>query len=349
MNNVENHHMINQPWPEEDLEYIGRCPLCGSDQHTVLYEGLRDRTYFCALGSWTLHRCAGCNCAYLDPRPTPETIGRAYGRYYTHEIEGQEAPASLLKRIKQAAKNGYLNSKWGTSLFPASQTLGGLLPPSMRALLDASMRHLPRHGGERTLLDVGCGDGQFLALAQNVGWRVTGLDLDPVAVETARSKGINVQLGGIENLAKEADCFDAITISHVIEHVYNPDELLSSCYRLLKPSGFFWIETPNVDSYGHSEFKSDWRGLEPPRHLQLLSWSILQRMLTKTGFSQVTRAPWHAEYLGINCRSKAIIKGLPVAGTVHPTCLDIIKSQFVELQNRVDHTKREFITLYATK
>ena len=148
MSNFENHHIINQPWPEDDLEYLGSCPLCGTVQRTVLYEGLRDRVFFCAPGAWTLHRCDGCSCAYLDPRPTPESMGRAYERYCTHEIEDQKVPVSLLKRIKQAVKNGYLNRKWDTSLSPASQILGMLLPKSIKAVLDGGvMRHLPRPAG----------------------------------------------------------------------------------------------------------------------------------------------------------------------------------------------------------
>jgi 2-polyprenyl-3-methyl-5-hydroxy-6-metoxy-1,4-benzoquinol methylase len=277
-------------------------------------------------------------------------MGKAYEKYFTHEIENKVAPATLLNHIKQVSKNGYLNKKWETSIFPASQTLGMLLLPSFKTFLDGQMmRHLPRPANGRMLLDVGCGSGQFLALAQSAGWRVTGLDPDPKAVETARSKGLDVQLGGIENLAQISDCFDAITVSHVIEHAYNPHELLSSCYRLLKQSGYFWIETPNIDSFGHFEFKANWRGLEPPRHLQLLSWPFLQRMLNEIGFNQVTKARWRLGYLGINSASKAIMKcdGEPVE--VQPTFFDRIKSQFVELRNRIDYTKREFVTLRATK
>jgi 2-polyprenyl-3-methyl-5-hydroxy-6-metoxy-1,4-benzoquinol methylase len=349
MINYENHRIINQPWPEDDLEYLGSCPLCGSDQRTVLYEGLRDHVFFCALGSWTLHRCEGCNGAYLDPRPTPGTLGKAYEQYFTHETEDQQAPTSLFKRIRQAGMNGYLNSKWETSLSPASRTIAMLLPRSAKALLDGQMmRHLPQPAGGRSLLDVGSGSGHFLSLAQSAGWQVSGIDLDPKAVESARSKGLDVRLGDIKSLNRESDCFDAITISHVIEHVYKPQELLNSCYRLLKSGGYFWIETPNIDSYGHSEFKGDWRGLEPPRHLQLLSWPLLQRMLDKAGFIQITQAYWRPEFLSIYYASKAIQCSLELA-KMKPSCMGRIMSHFVESSNRISHTRREFITLQAIK
>ena len=349
MFNSESHHVINQPWPEVDLEYLGNCPLCGSVQRTILYEGLRDRAFFCAPGSWSLHRCGGCKCVYLDPRPTPESMCRAYEQYYTHQIEDQKVPGSLLKLTRRAIKNGYLNRKWGTNLSPSSQILGILLPKYLKAFIDEElMRHLPRPAGGRSLLDVGCGSGQFLSIAQNAGWRVTGFDPDLKAVETARSRGLNVCLGGFETLPQKCDYFDAITVSHVIEHAYNPKELLANCYRLLKPGGYFWIETPNIDSYGHSEFKSDWRGLESPRHLQLLSWMLLQRMLEDAGFIQVTQAFWRPKYLVINCASKAIKLGAE-PGSLKLSFLDRSKSLFVEFRNRIDHTRREYITLHATK
>jgi len=345
----DKHSVIYQSWPEANLEYLGRCPVCGSVQRTLLYEGLRDRVFFCAPGSWTLYRCGGCNSVYLDPRPTQDSIGMAYDQYYTHETEDKNEPTNLLKRIKVIVKNGYLNRAWQTCLSPASQELGMLLPKYKKACYDENtMRHLPRPSDRRALLDVGCGNGRFLELASSAGWKVTGFDLDPMAVNNALSRGLDAYCGGFETLQQVSDCFDAITVSHVIEHVYNPKELITNCYRLLKIGGYFWIQTPNVNSYGHSEFKSDWRGLEPPRHLQLLSWSLLQGLLHEAGFKQVTPASWSPEYLSINFASKAIKHDVD-ARKMNPTYLDRMKSIFVESKNRIDYTRREFITFKATK
>ncbi len=41
-----------------------------------------------------------------------------------------------------------------------------------------------------------------------------------------------------------------ITLSHVIEHVHNPLDILDGCYAALKPGGSIWLETPNFDSQG---------------------------------------------------------------------------------------------------
>jgi 2-polyprenyl-3-methyl-5-hydroxy-6-metoxy-1,4-benzoquinol methylase len=349
MTTPESHHIINQPWPEADLEHLGCCPLCGSEQRIILYKGLRDRVFFCAPGSWTMYQCEACDCAYLDPRPTPKSMSKAYESYFTYEREDQEAPVSRLKQIKHVFKNGYLNRKWATSLSPASQALGLLLLPSMRALLDGQlMRHLPRPAEKRTLLDVGCGGGLFLSLAQSAGWQVTGFDIDPKSVETARSRGLNVNLGSFETLSQAPDCFDAITVSHVIEHAYNPRELLADCYRLLKPGGYFWIETPNMNSYGHMQFKESWFDLDPPRHLVMQNWQLLQQMLAESGFRHIKPVAWCPEYRFRYMASKAVQLGTN-QHLSHNNFIARIKSSIIETLNRFDHKKREFITFQATK
>lgn len=295
-----------------------------------------------------MHRCAGCGCAYLDPRPTPETVGRAYDQYFTHATEERGITDGRIERAKRNVLNGYLNREWGASLSPASRVFGRHLPKSVKALIDEGvMRNLPRPAGGRRLLDVGCGDGQFLSFARSAGWRIAGFDFDPKAIRIARSSGLEVRLGGFETVEQESEGFDAITVSHVIEHVHDPKGLLAHCYRLLKPGGYFWIETPNVDSYGHSEFQSNWRGLEPPRHLQLLSWALLQHMLEETGFSHVTSASWRPEYLTVRCASKAIRRNVE-PDRMRPSLSDRVWSWFVESGNRIDHATREFITFQAT-
>ena len=339
--------MISRAWPENGLEYLGKCPLCGSDERSVIYEGLCDRVYSCVPGVWTLHSCSGCACVYLDPRPTPDTIGKAYEKYFTHE--NKDLKVSLRERFKDLVVNGYVKRKREAPLSPASQILAMLLPPSYKALIDGEiLRDLPRPAGGRRLLDVGCGGGQFLSHAQRAGWRGTGFDMDPKAVDAARSRGLDVRLGGIETFTQETKAFDAITVSHVIEHVHNPKDLLANCYRLLKPGGYFWIETPNIDSYGHAEFKGDWLGLDPPRHLIIYTWQLMRQMLFESGFRGISMLNWRPEYAYLYRASMAIKCGRdPLAAK--STLIGKIKGRFVESKNRADHTGREFVTLQATK
>ena len=45
-----------------------------------------------------------------------------------------------------------------------------------------------------------------------------------------------------------AEQFDAITLSHVIEHVHDPVEVIRACFNLLKSGGYIWLDTPNIAS-----------------------------------------------------------------------------------------------------
>lgn len=340
-----------QRWPADGLENLGRCPVCDSEIRSVLYESLTDKTFCCAPGSWTLFGCGQCGCAYLDPRPTLQTISLAYRRYYTHEKidppEGQRL--DLLRRLKRLAVNGYMNLRWKTGWYPSSTALGVLLGcfPALRARLDGErMRYLPVPGLARELLDVGCGNGEFLYRARSAGWRTTGLDLDERAIESARSKGINALHGGVEILREQEGRFDAITLSHVIEHVHDPKALLEACYRLLKTGGFFLVETPNLDSLGHSKFASCWRGLEPPRHLVMFRRDNLLYLLRSAGFTNIRATPWRPELLYIYHASKAISADLPIRT---PSLVDRAASYILELPARFSPALREYITLIATK
>jgi len=155
--------------------------------------------------------------------------------------------------LKRSMANGYRNWKYGTNLKPANP-LGiplALAFPAARQMLDQSFRNLHRPGRGERLLDVGFGSGEFLEYAKTAGWEVAGVDPDPVSVESAVQRGLNVRHGGVEAYADMPESFDVITMSHVIEHVHDPHETLKTIYRLLKPGGFLWLTTPNIQSLGH--------------------------------------------------------------------------------------------------
>jgi 2-polyprenyl-3-methyl-5-hydroxy-6-metoxy-1,4-benzoquinol methylase len=135
------------------------------------------------------------------------------------------------------------------------------------------------------LLDVGCGGGAFLKRLTESGWQAEGIDFDPAAVEHARSKGLHVRLGSLEEQRYPDNHFDAITMSHVIEHIHEPLRLLQECHRILKPKGYLVIATPNSRSWGHKLYKACWMPLDPPRHLQLFSPQSLLHLAEESGFT----------------------------------------------------------------
>lgn len=237
-----------------------------------------------------MRQCASCRSAYLDPRPTPETIHLAYANYYTHqEGRGKDDYATLspLRKLRRRLVNGYTNWRYGTHAAPSS-ALGVLFAfalPTLKKVVDHEFRHLPeRPNKSGVVLDVGCGDGSFLRRARSCGWNVVGLEPDSKAVANATALGLPVYRGGIEYFSGETELFDVITLNHVIEHVHDPVKVLETCHSLLKPGGQLWVETPNIDSLGHARFQNNWRGLETPRHLTIFNQRSLIQAFKSAGF-----------------------------------------------------------------
>jgi 2-polyprenyl-3-methyl-5-hydroxy-6-metoxy-1,4-benzoquinol methylase len=281
------------PWPSDELEHVSQCPVCESADRQLLHDNLVDNVFFVAAGRWQMYRCMQCRSAYLDPRPDAASIGKAYETYYTHAACGEQtesAKASARGRLKTRLSNGYVNHRYGTARQPASAW--GIpvarLFPRQRQKLDAAFRYLPKPRPGQKLLDIGCGNGDFLVNARDAGWDVAGIDPDPKAVANAVQRGFDVSVGSVESLAELSGCFDAITISHVLEHVHRPRQVVQAIARLLKPGGVLYVDTPNIDSYGAKRWGPDWRGLETPRHLVLFNLSSLIGLLEASGFGDLS-------------------------------------------------------------
>ena len=344
-------------WDESELETLNACPICGSNVSTVLHDKLTDGVFFCSSDTWTMHRCSNCEVAYLNPRSKQEFIGKAYTTYYTHDAVSDttpEQPSSNFKeRLRARIKNGYINRRYNVKIKPgipfASMLISRL--SLLRCNADRAMRMLRLPCSGARLLDVGCGNGDYLLSMRELGWEVAGLDFDQAAVDACARAGINVQTCTLEEAGYEDNSFDAITLSHVIEHLYDPISTLACCFRLLKPNGCLYLETPNINSEGHRHFGPCWRGLEPPRHLTLFTPASLQRACEKVGF-EVKRVQGVPTYLWMYQQSSAIKRG------VNPYDKDfwepVTPQQIAEFyrQDRhriVDPTHSEFFMLLAVK
>jgi SAM-dependent methyltransferase len=276
-------------WPADGLERVAACAACGHRERRLLHSGLRDRL-FGAPGSWDLQRCTGCDSAYLDPRPTADTIGLAYERYFGAK-RPLEAPANpAVSQLKARIVNGHLNAALGYDLEPSS-ALGRIVPlfPKRRWRAEWTVRHLRKGKGTPRLLDVGCGTGEFLVRMRDAGWEVRGIEPDPASAAVARAAKLDVQQAGLDEAQLEEASFDAITMNHVIEHLHDPRRAIERTLELLRHGGSLWVATPNIDGLGHERFGPNWFGLDPPRHLVLFNGDALEGLLRRAGFAKARR------------------------------------------------------------
>lgn len=267
------------------------CFACGSPGEVSLAD-LADRSEGIG-GTWTVRACRACGCGWLDPRPVTADIPLCYTDTYYTRTETTTAPVArfLGGGSANAVRRLVLDACYGYD-FPAPRFVGwraagrllGALPAVRYRLLHRDDAALLPWQGEGRLLDIGSGGGEYLALARNLGWRVHGMDPDPVAAARARLRsGAEVEVGTLETTRHAPNTFDAIVSFHAIEHSPDPGEFLRLAYRLLKPGGLLYVQTPNFASIGRRRFGRDWFPLEVPRHLCLLSPDGLRRLLRNAG------------------------------------------------------------------
>jgi len=332
------------------------CFVCGSGGDTI-YRDLDD-VLFGAPGSWSVSRCrnARCGLLWLDPQPVEEDLGRAYANYYTHTSQGggSSLPRRAFRQVKAAvlrARLGYQGAAPGFA-WRLTAPLGHLYPGGAEALAATAM-FVRAPGRESSLLDVGCGAGDFMAAMRGLGWQVTGVETDPRAVERARGRGLDARHTGLEQAGFDDASFDTVTMAHVIEHVHDPARLLAECRRILKPGGTLVILTPNSASWDHRHFGRDWRGLEPPRHIRIHNRSNLRRMLDTAGLEAVRVATLAINANAVWTRS-AEIRRARSAGAAHVAAsrmpLGGVASQLAErMRLRIDPDAGEDLLAIATR
>ena len=169
------------------------------------------------------HRCLRCTLVFTHPQPR-ERVHRKYVDDY--DLAQHFGQLAVRKRVLYEGR---------LALLPA-----------------------PASGRDR-LCDVGCADGQFLALAATRGWRTSGIELNPPAAAAARATGAEVSIGLLEHLDDLPwGQFDLVTSWDVLEHTPEPRRFSERLVRLLAPGGTLAITTLNYDSLVRRVFGWKW-------------------------------------------------------------------------------------------
>ena len=159
---------------------------------------------------WGVFSCGECGHGVTIPAPEEQELQALYAQHTYFQERGMEAPA---------------------------------IRPADRVRAEVLRRQL----GGRTLLDVGTGSGAFLAAAREVGYQVAGTEYSEVAAASARENfGLELRVGSFSAAQFEpGECFDVITMIHVLEHLGDPLEALALVRALLAPGGWAFIAVPN--------------------------------------------------------------------------------------------------------
>jgi SAM-dependent methyltransferase len=203
-----------------------------------------------------LVRCVGCSLLYRDPLPI-EGIRRHYDEVYRHD------------------------------------TMSDHIDQRRRDLFRGFLTEV-RPFGDRRLLDVGCGTGEFLALAREHGWSPNGIEVSPGGAAMARRRGLVVH-GEPHDLPD--DHFEAVTLWNVVDFFVRPVEQMRALHRLVTPGGLVFVRTPNAIFQAVAWHLSRFVVWPPPlarlvadaHFFQPLVWSptTLRRLLASAGFTDV--------------------------------------------------------------
>lgn len=234
------------------------CLACGSpDSHTLFHAS--DRLYATTEKSFLVVECARCRLLRLFPKPTPEELSSYYPTNYWHANPGDQITAleDLYRRFVS----------WDHVRF-----------------LESAIRH----AGPGLVLDVGCGGGLILRLLRERGHQVLGSDFSLDAARVAWIQNhVPVFCGTLSQAPLPPASLSVLSMFHVLEHLYEPQDYLNAAHRLLKPGGRLVVQVPNAASWQFLLFGEAWNGIDVPRHLHNFRLADLTVLLDRCGFTPV--------------------------------------------------------------
>lgn len=223
-----------------------RCPFCGSDGAPCVIrpDGL------------TVRLCNVCDCRFVSPAPSEQTLARFYATYYSD--------------------HGFVTLE--------EQALQARVDDTDLRLQE--LRSLGTWKGKRAL-DVGCGPGGFLGGLQLLGMEICGVDLDRAAVELARRLLGTERIlhGGMEQVA-DSGPFDLIAMNDFIEHPLHPTLCLERAVGRLAPGGYLLLFTPN-GAFSDPRFPPHVTFRRDLEHMQYLTTRTIERIARTMDLSTV--------------------------------------------------------------
>lgn len=187
------------------------CPLCGRTDASRLHR----------FAHHAIERCRTCSLTFVSPPPDP---------------------AGLLHYADQAHRGRGLEETAGYFALHDPGDPSDPLVARISGIVDLLAAHTPG----RRLLDVGCGNGDLLALAARRGWFAVGIDGSPAAAAVAgRRSGTHALAAAFPDAGLEPGSFDAVVMLDFLEHVVDPRATVAAARALLAPGGVLYVNSPN--------------------------------------------------------------------------------------------------------
>lgn len=242
------------PSPAACSAEVEHCQLCGSASRSLKFQD----------GPWRVVTCSDCGLVYVTPRRVGQALLDVYdASYWRSDNPKQRGYADYAREaalyLKTYQKRMTLVARW--------------LPPHAR------------------ILDVGCAAGYFLRIAAEHGHDVHGVEVSaPIAGEAVRALGADrIHVGTLDEAVAARGwtdaSFDLVTMWDVVEHLPDPQAVLRTVRRLVKPGGHLLLETQNVASRWARLLGPRWHHYKHDEHLYHFDPATIRRLLADCGFA----------------------------------------------------------------
>jgi SAM-dependent methyltransferase len=240
-------------------EIIKQCIVCGSEN---ILEYLNCTDHFVSGEQFKLSACSCCGFTFTNPRPTENAIEP----YYISEdyVSHSKTKTGITNRLFHFARFYTIHYK---------------------------KRILSKYSKGKSILDYGCGTGEFLHTMKKAGWQCRGIEPNAGAREIA-IKEYSLKISDETGLSEiDNASLDAISLWHVMEHIYPLEDRLRTFHKILKVDGMLFVALPNKKSYDAKKYGEHWAAWDVPRHIYHFDPSSVETLLEKYGFEMVAVKP----------------------------------------------------------
>ncbi|HKD69102.1 MAG TPA: class I SAM-dependent methyltransferase [Candidatus Binataceae bacterium] len=160
----------------------------------------------------------------------------------------------------------------------------------VRRYYEARLPRISALATGRRMLEIGCADGKFLAMARRYGFDVSGVEMSETMRERCRRDLGCPVYASIEELPSSTRPFDCVVAFEVIEHTADPIAFTNQVRELTAPAGLLALSTPNFECDTAVRTPHEFMHFSPPAHVCYFTAATLSACVEKAGFKPAATA-----------------------------------------------------------
>jgi 2-polyprenyl-3-methyl-5-hydroxy-6-metoxy-1,4-benzoquinol methylase len=261
-------------------EELRHCPACLGNEISF-QQTVKDHST--SKENFDIWSCNDCGHLFTNPRVKEGSVGPYYDNpdYISHTDDA----TSVFAKVYQILRGINLNWKHG---------------------------YVAKYAQGKSLLDYGCGTGQFLEKMVQKGYSVQGVEINDGA--RAKASSFGKVFRAIEDVKGPVD---AITMWHVLEHVYNLDHLLEAFKDKMSDNATLIIAVPNPESYDAKHYGVHWAAWDIPIHVHHFTKNSMKTAVERNGFKLQKVLPMSLDSYYISLISEQYKEAAPAKKLKH--------------------------------